>query len=144
MPAGCHMELDRVATEIVLENIRGSLPSRWQAKVEELRAFARGESTVSLARFLSESELEAFKNYVEKILEEAPDGKTVEWKAPKTQFVSKITPHRTFTEEGRRCREATIDSSARDRHQRGRYLFCKVKTGAWEFALPEERPAARK
>ena len=93
---------------------------------------------------LSAPELEEFKNYVEKILEEAPDGKTVEWKAPKTQFVSKITPHRTFTDEGRRCREATIDSSARDRHQRGRYLFCKVKTGAWEFALPDERPAARK
>jgi len=93
---------------------------------------------------LSEPELEAFKTYVEKILDEAPDGKTVEWKAPKTQFVSKITPHRTFTEQGKRCREATIESDSRDRHQRGRYLFCKVSTGAWEFSLPESRPAARK
>ena len=93
---------------------------------------------------LSEPELEAFKAYVEKVLDEAPDGKTVQWKAPKTQFVSKITPHKTLTEQGKRCREATIESDSHDRHQRGRYLFCKVSTGAWEFSLPEARPAARK
>ena len=31
------MELDRVASEIVLASIRGAVPSRWSAKVEELR-----------------------------------------------------------------------------------------------------------
>ena len=93
---------------------------------------------------LSEPELEAFKSYVEKTLDGAPDEKTVEWKAPKAQFVSKITPHRTFTQQGQRCREATIESTARELHQRGRYLFCKVSTGAWEFALREARPAAGK
>ena len=93
---------------------------------------------------LSAPELDAFRTYVEKTLDDGTDGKTVEWKAPKTQFVSKITPHRTFTQQGKPCREATIESTARDLHQRGRYLFCKVSTGAWEFALPEARPAARK
>ena len=38
LPAGCHMELDRVASEIVLASIRGAVPSRWSAKVEELRS----------------------------------------------------------------------------------------------------------
>ncbi len=40
LPAGCHMELDRVATDIVLGNIREAVPSRWTAKVEELRRIA--------------------------------------------------------------------------------------------------------
>ena len=58
LPAGCHMELDRVATEIVLDSIRGAIPSRWTAKVEELRAYAKGEPRVSLASFLADSGLE--------------------------------------------------------------------------------------
>ena len=32
LPAGCHMELDRVAKELVLDNIREAIPSRWSAK----------------------------------------------------------------------------------------------------------------
>jgi surface antigen len=93
---------------------------------------------------LSTAELEAFRLFVEKTLDEAPDGKTVEWKAPQTRFVSKITPHNSFTQAGNRCRETTIDSDSHDRQMRGRYLFCKVSTGAWEFALPEARRATGK
>ena len=55
LPAGCHMELDRVAADIVLGNIRESVPSRWTAKVEELRQIARGDASVSLGRFLDET-----------------------------------------------------------------------------------------
>ncbi len=58
LPAGCHMELDAVASEIVLESIRSAVPSRWTAKVEELRAFAEGAASVSLAAFLKDSGLE--------------------------------------------------------------------------------------
>ena len=62
LPAGCHMELDPVASQIVLRNIRESLPSRWDAKVEELRtvaaAAAASSSPVSLARFLDETGFE--------------------------------------------------------------------------------------
>lgn len=60
LPAGCHMELDPVASQIVLRNIRESLPSRWDAKVEELRtvAAAAGGGSVSLARFLDETGFE--------------------------------------------------------------------------------------
>ncbi|WP_437785423.1 DUF3427 domain-containing protein [Sorangium sp. So ce1097] len=57
LPAGCHMELDQKASELVLENIRHAVPSGWTARVEELRRLARG-SDVSLARFLEETGLE--------------------------------------------------------------------------------------
>lgn len=64
LPAGCHMELDPVASQIVLRNIRESLPSRWDAKVEELRAVAAAAAAsepggaVSLRRFLDETGFE--------------------------------------------------------------------------------------
>jgi superfamily II DNA or RNA helicase/HKD family nuclease len=58
LPAGCHMELDRVASEIVLASIRGAVPSRWSAKVEELRSMAHGTAAVSLPTFLEKSGLE--------------------------------------------------------------------------------------
>lgn len=54
LPAGCHMELDAVAREHVLANIRAGVPSRWQDKVDELRqlrAAGAGES-VTLASYL--------------------------------------------------------------------------------------------
>lgn len=58
LPAGCHMELDRVAADLVLENIRAAVPSRWSEKVEELRAVARGRDSVTLGWVLEETGLE--------------------------------------------------------------------------------------
>jgi hypothetical protein len=58
LPAGCHMELDRKASEIVIQNIRESVPTRWRAKAEELRQLARGGRQVTLAEYLRESGLE--------------------------------------------------------------------------------------
>jgi superfamily II DNA or RNA helicase/HKD family nuclease len=58
LPAGCHLELDHVATELILENIRSAVPSRWPEKVEELRQVARGDNGITLQRFLDETGLE--------------------------------------------------------------------------------------
>jgi superfamily II DNA or RNA helicase/HKD family nuclease len=52
LPAGCHMELDPVAADIALDNIREAVPSRWTAKVEELRLIAQRDLTIGLAGFL--------------------------------------------------------------------------------------------
>jgi superfamily II DNA or RNA helicase/HKD family nuclease len=58
LPAGCHMELDNVAEEIVLRNIREAIPSRWPAKVAELRSLHRALPSVSLGDYLAETGLE--------------------------------------------------------------------------------------
>jgi superfamily II DNA or RNA helicase/HKD family nuclease len=58
LPAGCHMELDRVAADLVLENIRAAVPARWPDKVAELRAIAQGDNAITLGRFLDEAGLE--------------------------------------------------------------------------------------
>lgn len=59
LPAGCHMELDRVASDIVLRSIKDAIPSRWPTKVEELRALsaARGRD-VTLQEYLGETGLD--------------------------------------------------------------------------------------
>ena len=59
LPAGCHMELDAVAKQRVLENIKAAVPTRWAAKAEELRRMAASDpnTEVSLSAFLDESGL---------------------------------------------------------------------------------------
>jgi superfamily II DNA or RNA helicase/HKD family nuclease len=58
LPAGCHMGLDAVAQEIVLQNIKQAIPARWPHKVEELRGLARSRPHLSLADYLEETELD--------------------------------------------------------------------------------------
>jgi superfamily II DNA or RNA helicase/HKD family nuclease len=53
LPAGCHIELDRVASEIVMSNVRSSLRINWQGLVSELRRVGQ----CSLSQFLDETGL---------------------------------------------------------------------------------------
>jgi superfamily II DNA or RNA helicase len=62
LPAGCSMQLDRVATRIVLDNLKSAVPSRRPAMVRELRALADARSAsgrrITLPEFLREAGLE--------------------------------------------------------------------------------------
>lgn len=82
---------------------------------------------------LTGEEVKAFRAAVMKTLDQTPDGGTVEWRAPKTRFVSKITPQRSFSDGKLRCRDTVIESDAHDRFQRGLYTFCKGAKGDWGF-----------
>jgi len=88
---------------------------------------------------LSGGELKAFRAFVMTTLDQTPDGVTVVWQAPKTRFVSKITPQRTFIDGKRKCREATVESEAHDRYQRGVYSLCQSANGEWQFKTPAAR-----
>jgi superfamily II DNA or RNA helicase len=57
LPAGCHMELDRVAREIVLSNLQQAIPAQWARKVAELKE-AAASGDVSLGQFMTLTELE--------------------------------------------------------------------------------------
>nr|WP_200211355.1 DEAD/DEAH box helicase [Micromonospora veneta] len=54
LPSGCHVELDRVAKEVVLANLKSALPTSKNGLVAELRQLG----DVSLAEFLRETGLE--------------------------------------------------------------------------------------
>jgi superfamily II DNA or RNA helicase len=51
LPAGCHIELDRVAQQIVLDNVKQSLNVSWKGLVAE----ARGPERPGMAEFLDEA-----------------------------------------------------------------------------------------
>ncbi|MBW4705055.1 DUF3427 domain-containing protein [Micromonospora sp. RL09-050-HVF-A] len=54
LPSGCHVQLDRVAKDIVLDNLRTALPTSKKGLVAELRQLG----DVSLAEFLRETGLD--------------------------------------------------------------------------------------
>ncbi|MGW1057333.1 DUF3427 domain-containing protein [Micromonospora rubida] len=54
LPSGCHVELDRVAKEVVLSNLKSAMPTSKRGLVAELRQLG----DVSLAAFLRETGLE--------------------------------------------------------------------------------------
>src|SRR5574337_99683 len=57
LPSGCQMQLDAVASKTVLQNLRESVPSTWNAKRNELRRVAEGSESITLKLFLDESGL---------------------------------------------------------------------------------------
>lgn len=57
LPAGCHMELEPKAREIVLESIKRAVPTGWDHKADELRRL-HAEGRGSLAAYLEDSGLE--------------------------------------------------------------------------------------
>ena len=58
LPAGCHMQLDEKASETVLRSLREAIPTRWPARVEELRVVHSAYPDVTLSKFLEESGLD--------------------------------------------------------------------------------------
>jgi superfamily II DNA or RNA helicase/HKD family nuclease len=66
LPAGCSLQLDPVATERVLQNVRNALPSQWAAKAAELRQLEEDHGPLSLSRFLDESGYELSDVYTER------------------------------------------------------------------------------
>lgn len=58
LPAGCSMQLDEQAADIVLRSLREAIPSRWSAKVDELRSLRRDRPDLDLAAYVDESGLD--------------------------------------------------------------------------------------
>jgi hypothetical protein len=52
------MQLDQKATEVVLRSLREAIPTRWPAKVDEVRSLRRQAPDLDLAGFLHESGLD--------------------------------------------------------------------------------------
>src|SRR5690606_35213574 len=58
LPAGCHMELDRVAAERVLFSIRSAVPNTVAERATELRQLVAARGDVTLKQYLEETGLE--------------------------------------------------------------------------------------
>ncbi|MGY1459013.1 DUF3427 domain-containing protein [Luteimonas sp. A534] len=63
LPSGCHMQLDAVASQHVLANIRQSIPNTWPARAQELRRVAEADPTITLKNFLEQTGIELGEIY---------------------------------------------------------------------------------
>ncbi len=63
LPAGCHMELDPIARDIVLRNIREAIPERWSQKIDELQALVGTGAAPTMAGYLDYTGLDAADLY---------------------------------------------------------------------------------
>jgi superfamily II DNA or RNA helicase/HKD family nuclease len=66
LPAGCHMELDVVARQIILDSLKSALPSRWNEKVAELQNMVNNSIAPSLKNYLRETGLDLSDVYTAK------------------------------------------------------------------------------
>jgi len=64
LPAGCHLQLEGKAKEIVLANLKSVVPQGWSAKVREVQQLAQGGAAPSLASFLHETGIDLEDLYV--------------------------------------------------------------------------------
>lgn len=55
LPAGCHMQLDHKAQEVILASLAQAIPTHWKAKVAELRTQKNAGRDPGLAEYLEES-----------------------------------------------------------------------------------------
>lgn len=58
LPSGCHMQLDPVASQLIIDNIRQSVPKTKPARAQELNRIAESDPHLSLKKFLLQTGIE--------------------------------------------------------------------------------------
>ena len=61
------------------------------------------------------------------------DGETSGWANAKTGASGTVTPLRSFTQKGMKCREAEYTNHAAGLNGGGRYTLCRVADGSWKL-----------
>ncbi len=83
--------------------------------------------------YLTESDISIVRTAVRSALDTAPDGNTETWTNPETKSSGTITPTKTFTKYGLRCRSVQFTTYAGGQSGRSEWTLCKTKDG-WKIA----------
>jgi len=126
LPAGCHVQLDQKATEIVLRSLREAIPSRWPSKVEELRSLRQVRPDIDLAGFLDESGLE---------LDDVYDG-AKSWSDLQAAAGAPVLPEGPHETELRRAVGRLLHIDDPERLAAYQHLFSRATTPSVD-AMPE-------
>jgi surface antigen len=62
------------------------------------------------------------------------DGETSGWTNPKTGASGTVTPVRSLTRNGMKCREAEYTNHAGGLNGGGKFVLCRVASGEWKLA----------
>jgi surface antigen len=81
---------------------------------------------------LTKSDIEIARPEIRAALEETPDGHTRTWSNPKTNASGTVTPVKTFTTKGMRCRSVEFTSFIGGERGQSKWDFCKTKDG-WKI-----------
>jgi surface antigen len=74
-----------------------------------------------------------FMAAIDKALNEGNDGAATAWKNEKTPAEGVVTPQKSFTSSGMKCRELLIANSYRTLRGESVHTFCKASNGKWKL-----------
>jgi surface antigen len=86
-------------------------------------------------RFFNDADLKLLSDSADKALDSAKDGETVAWNNEKTGNSGTLTPTRSFTRDGRDCRQLEVVNLAKEATRgsaTSRMDFCKID-GVWKI-----------
>jgi surface antigen len=104
-------------------------------------AWQAGTAMASNLRFLDDTPVSRFnqqdmrllQDSLDKAMNEAADGTTVEWANDKTGAGGTITPNGRFERTGTECRKARLTTRFKTLKGGGEYNFCKGSQGQWQM-----------
>jgi len=91
----------------------------------------------SPVRYYNDEDWSIYSATVQEALNAEPDGKSREWKNPKTGANGKVTPLKTYNTPKRTCRKVSLFNSIRGLTGQSVYFFCKPASGEGEWVLTE-------
>lgn len=85
-----------------------------------------------LGRMLDERDQQQHAQTYQRAMEQAPAGQARSWSNPDTGNRGEITPVRTYTRDGRNCRDFTQTIYVDGRAETGRGTACRAADGTWQ------------
>lgn len=83
---------------------------------------------------LADSDMQALKTEIGRVLEQTPDKKVSEWQSPKGKIRVKILPKLSYTEAGMPCRRTLLHFSSSSRHaETYGFTICKNADKKWHI-----------
>lgn len=91
------------------------------------------------ARHFTERDWEVLMENVQRVLDETPDGETVEWANEKSGAHGSLTPVSTGERDGMKCRNLEMENHARNVSAKSNLEYCQRPDGSWGFLSESAR-----
>jgi len=89
-------------------------------------------ATTPLSQFNADDN-KLFMATIDKALAEGKDGVAITWKNPATPAAGVVTPQKTYTADGQKCRDLLIANSYKTLKGEAVHRFCQNSAGQWKL-----------
>jgi surface antigen len=104
----------------------------WQSSVMAANGNLRFMDDTPISHF-NDRDIQMLQETIDKALNEAPDGTTVNWANKSTGASGTITPKGRFERAGSECRKARATTKYKTLTGGGEFNFCKSAEGNWQL-----------